>query len=38
LISFNKESGGKKKKGGKEEEKKEIDSCAIFIAKEYPEF
>jgi hypothetical protein len=31
-------SGGKKKKGGKEEEKKEIDSCAIFIAKEYPEF
>lgn len=30
--------GGKKKKGAAAEEKKEIDSCAIFIAREYPEF
>ena len=30
--------GGKKKKGAAPEEKKEIDSCTIFIAREYPEF
>ena len=30
--------GGKKNKGAAAEEKKEIDSCAVFIAKEYPEF
>jgi len=32
--------GGKggKKKGAAPEEKKEINSCAIFIAREYPEF
>jgi len=28
--------GGKKKKGN--EPAKEIDSCVIFVAKEYPEF
>lgn len=30
--------GGKKKKGAAAEEKKEMNSCTIFIAKEYPEF
>ena len=31
-------AGGKKKKGAAPEEKKEIDTCAIFTAKEYPAF
>jgi len=30
--------GGKKKKGAAPEEKKELNTCTIFIAKEYPEF
>ena len=36
----NAKKGGKggKKKGGAAEEKKEIDTCAIFVAKEYPEW
>lgn len=33
-----KSGGGKKKKGAAPEEKKEIDSCAVFIANEYPAF
>lgn len=30
--------GGKKGKGKEAEPAKEIDSCVIFVAKEYPEF
>jgi len=33
-------SGGKKKakKGAQPEEQKNLESCAVFVAKEYPEF